>query len=35
MSRIKLTDEEKKRATNEIKEYFAVEREEELGDLAA
>lgn len=32
--RIELTIEQKKQAVKEIREYFATEREEEIGDLA-
>lgn len=35
MPKVELTKEQKKRAVQEIKEYFACERDEEIGDLAA
>lgn len=35
MQKIELTKEQKKRAVQDIKEYFYSERDEELGDLAA
>lgn len=34
ISKIELSKEEKKRAIQEIREYFACEREEPIGDLA-
>jgi uncharacterized protein (DUF2164 family) len=35
MPRIELSKEQKKRAVDEIKDYFYTERDEEMGDLAA
>lgn len=35
MQRVELSKQQKKSAIQEIKEYFAKERDEEIGDLAA
>jgi len=35
MSKIELSKDQKKRAVQDIREYFARERDEEIGDLAA